>query len=90
MNQYRTQFLHWPEKFIKGLYYEHQHKQFANGVLRKRSAENMQRICRRTPMPENDFNKVVHQHGYSPDICRLFSELLFIRTTQSEMLVHTE
>ena len=41
-------------------------------------------------MPENDFNKVVHQHGYSPEICRLFSELLFIRTTQSEMLVHTE
>ena len=33
-------------------------KQPSRGVLRKRCSENMQQICRRTPMLKRDFNKV--------------------------------
>ena len=39
------------------------------GVLRKRCAENMQQIYRRTPMPKCDFYKVAEitlRHGCSP------------------------
>ena len=31
------------------------------GVPRKRCSENMQQICRRTPMPKCNFNKVANQ-----------------------------
>ena len=33
-------------------------KQPSRGFLRKRCSENMQQICRRTPIPKCDFNKV--------------------------------
>ena len=33
-------------------------KQPSRGVLKKRRSENMQQICRRTPIPKCDFNKV--------------------------------
>ena len=33
-------------------------KQPSRGVLKKRCSENMQQICRRTPMPKCNFNKV--------------------------------
>ena len=36
-------------------------KQPSRAVLRKRCSENMQQICRRTPMPKCDFNKVTLQ-----------------------------
>ena len=36
-------------------------KQPTRGVLKKRCSENMQQICRRTPMPKCDFNKVAKQ-----------------------------
>ena len=32
-------------------------KQPSGGVLEKRCSENMQQICRRTPIPKCDFNK---------------------------------
>ena len=35
-------------------------KQPSKGVLKKRCYENMQQICRRTPMPKCDFNKVAY------------------------------
>ena len=36
-------------------------KQPSRGVLRKRCSVNMQQLCRRTPMPKCDFNKVAEQ-----------------------------
>ena len=33
-------------------------KQPSRGVFRKKCAENMQQLYRRTPMPKCDFNKV--------------------------------
>ena len=48
-------------------------KQSSRGVHRKSCSENMQQICRRTPVPKFDFNKVASnfieialRHGCSP------------------------
>ena len=53
-------------------------KQSSRGVLKKRCAENMQQICRRTPMPKCDFNKVALQYG-----CYLVNLLHIFRTPSS-------
>ena len=36
-------------------------KQHSRGVFRKRCSENVMQICKRTPMPKYDFNKVALQ-----------------------------
>ena len=36
-------------------------KQPPRGILKKSCSENIQQICRRTPMPKCDFNKVPKQ-----------------------------
>ena len=47
-------------KFI-GINYKDRQKQPSRYVLRKKCSENMQKVCRRTPMPKCDFNKVAFQ-----------------------------
>ena len=40
-------------------------KQLCRGVLTKTCSENMQLICRKTPMPKRDFNKVTFQFHWN-------------------------
>ena len=56
-------------------------------VLIKGCSENMQQMCRRTPMPKCDFNKVAEQkitplHGCSPvNLLHIFrTEHILLRT----------
>ena len=54
-------------------------KQPFRSVLKKRCSENMQQIYRKVLMPKCDF-KIALWHGFSPVICCIFSEHLFLRT----------
>ena len=48
-------------------------KQRSKGALRKNCSDNMQQICRRTPIPKCDFNKVALQPYWNRTSVWLFS-----------------
>ena len=48
-------------------------KQPSRGVLIKRCSENMQQICRRTPIPKCDFNKVAKELYWNHTLAWVFS-----------------
>ena len=48
-------------------------KQLSRGVFTKRCSENWQLICRRTPMPKCDFNKVAFQRYWNHTSAWVFS-----------------
>ena len=60
-----------------------QQKQPYRGVIRKRCSENMQQICRKTPMSKCEFNKLHFGIGillYIKFATCIFSEYIFLRT----------
>ena len=69
-------------------------KKPSRGVVRKRCSENMLQICRRTPMPNCDFNKVAKQrseitlrHGCSPVNFLHIFRTSFTKNTSGRLLL---
>ena len=64
-------------------------KQPSRGVFSKRYSENMQQICRRTPMSKCDFNKVA-KHGCSTVNLQHIFRTPFTKNTSERLLLKTQ